>query len=275
MEINKSIFIPYFVVVIIIYLALSFTKEKYEAEGKKRLENMYGKTNFFIEPIGGASPRKGKIYLEDFFELKALSYTSDTYIAQQRMGRFGGHRFLRNSGREIQTANFAAYGSDGKPYFSNGFLIGFAPYKINTIWEPMQTISQRLKYAYDKDLFGGSREIWQTSKEAYSRLRGDCEDHAFVLADWLIQMGYDARVAIGTYKNSGHAWVVLFYNNQEFLIETTSKNKHFKHYPLAKLVGSYKPIAMFNQESYWRKIDSNFRDYKNGWKKTSTFQESI
>lgn len=272
MKINTSIFIPYFIVVVVIYLALGFSKEKYEAEGKIRLEKMYGKKNFFIESINGASPRRGKIYLEDIFNLKTLSYTNDTYIAQQVLSNVG--RYSISRGDIIQKANHAAYGSDGKAYFSNGFLIGFAPYKVNTVWEPMQVISQRLKYAYDKDMFGGSSEIWQTSQEAYARLRGDCEDHAFVVADWLIQMGYDARVVIGRYKNSGHAWVVLFHNNQEFLIEATSKNKQIKHYPLATLYGSYKPQAMFNHQFFWRKLEGSSRNYSDGWKKTSTFQEN-
>ncbi len=270
---NKSLFIPYFIVVIVIYIALSFSKEKYEAAGKKELEKRYGKTEFTNISILGASPRNGKIYLEDITGLKIINYSSKSFIALQRQGSIG--KYTNYVSTVIRKANIAAYASDHMPYFSNGFLIGYSPYKTTSIWEPMQIISQRLKYAYDKELFNGSKEIWQTSKEAYKRLRGDCEDHALLLADWLISMGHDAKVVLGKYRGRGHAWVILFYNNQEFLIETTSKRSHFNHYPLAKLIEGYVPEAMFDRNSYWRKMSGDLKDYSNGWKKTSTFEENL
>ena len=67
------------------------------------------------------------------------------------------------------------------------------------------------------------REIWQNSRQAYLHTRGDCEDHAIILADWLIALGHDARVVLGNHRGGGHAWVVLFQDGREMILEATSK----------------------------------------------------
>ncbi len=144
-------------------------------------------------------------------------------------------------------------GLDLKQHFQNNFLVGYRPFEVSEIWMPHEVLNMRLKYQLDKDNFAGFQEIWLTSYEAFQRGRGDCEDHAIALADWLIEMGEDARVVTGTHDDGGHAWVVLIRETGTFLLEATSKKRRrlFSSYPLASLAKGYAPTAMFNREYYW------------------------
>jgi hypothetical protein len=118
-------------------------------------------------------------------------------------------------------------------------------------------------------------DVWQTSKQAYYWLRGDCEDHAILLADWLIEMGYNARVVLGKYKKNGHAWVVLFYDQKTYIIEATNKQNR-RNYPLANKLPNYKPAFMFNRDFFWKNTGTVLTTiYDNPkWKKVSSFKES-
>lgn len=51
-------------------------------------------------------------------------------------------------------------------------------------------------------------DVWQTSQGAFLKGKGDCEDHAVILADPLIDIGLDARVVLGDYRGRGHAWKI-------------------------------------------------------------------
>ena len=66
-------------------------------------------------------------------------------------------------------------------------------------------------------------------------------------------MGHDARVVIGWYGDIGHAWVVLFKDGKEYLLEATRKNRQqsFARYPLARYQTEYKPNSMFNRTTFW------------------------
>lgn len=152
-----------------------------------------------------------------------------------------------------QTFAASKLGLDLKHHFQNCFLVGYHPFKVSEIWMPHEVLNMRLKYQLDKDNFSGFQEIWLTSYEAFQRGRGDCEDHAIALTDWLIEMGEDARVVTGTHDGGGHAWVVLIREKGTFLIESTSKKRRrlFTSYPLAKLAKGYVPETMFNREFYW------------------------
>ncbi|MDQ8197241.1 transglutaminase-like domain-containing protein [Pelagicoccus enzymogenes] len=152
-----------------------------------------------------------------------------------------------------QTFAASKLGLDFKHHFKNSFLVGYKPFDVSEIWMPHEVLTMRLKYQLDKDNFAGFQEIWLSSYEAFKRGRGDCEDHAIALADWLIEMGEDARVVTGTHNGGGHAWVVVLREAGTFLLESTSKKRRrlFSSYPLAKLATGYAPEAMFNREYYW------------------------
>jgi hypothetical protein len=169
----------------------------------------------------------------------------------------------------------SAFGTDNLHHFLNHYLIGYAPFKTAHIWIPHYTISMRLKYQLDVKQYWGLSEVWQNSKEAFFNTRGDCEDHAVVLADWLIEMGLDARVVLGTYEDKGHAWVVVLKGSKVFLLEATSKQKRkkWRHYPLAKFEHNYHPKCMFNRNYFWLNMGSIYTtDYESGhWAKKSKF----
>ena len=171
-----------------------------------------------------------------------------------------------------QTVGIMAQGSNARFYYANGFFQDFVPFKVANVYNAMNFIAQRLRYQFDEKLFAGRKEIWQTSKEAYVRMRGDCEDHAILLADWLMSLGYDARVVVGTYKGGGHAWVVWFNKGEAYIIEATNKRKR-RFYPLAGSMYEYQASYMFNKNSFWERSKKNITDdYQTGWDKRADFQ---
>lgn len=166
---------------------------------------------------------------------------------------------------------------DRKHYIANSFLVGIKPFATENPWLPLYTLANRKSYQFDHEQYNGA-DVWQNSAQAFKYLRGDCEDHAIVLADWLISMGVDARVVLGRYKDGGHAWVVAFMNGEAYILEATSKREvqNWKHYPLASVASYYFPTAMFNRKTFWIKHESSHaKDYSDSaWKVASTFEKS-
>ena len=198
------------------------------------------------------------------------------------------HLHFQNRSRNEMTAGVAywsfqdnppdiasAFGTDYLHHFVNHYLVGYAPFQTENLWMPHYTISMRLKYQLDADQYGGFKEVWQNSREAFYNTRGDCEDHALALSDWLIEMGVDARVVLGSYKNEGHAWVVVFLDGKVFLLESTSKQKSrsWRHYPLAQFEPNYHPKYMFNRDFFWMNRGSIYTTRYEGinWIKKSRF----
>jgi len=171
---------------------------------------------------------------------------------------------------------YAAMGIDRNHYFANSYLVGYEPYKTNKIWQPLVTLALRKTYQFDHDQHGPTwRDVWQNSRQAYFYSHGDCEDHAILLADWLISMNYDARVAIGRVPSGGHAWVILFHDGKEYLLESTSKRRprSIGDFKLAKYAPDYQPEFLFNRQHFWvntgTKLTTSYSDSK--WKKTAMF----
>ena len=154
--------------------------------------------------------------------------------------------------------NLLAPGMDLKFHISNSFLEGYAPFITDNLWMPLHVIADKKTYALDEIQFGGYKEVWQTSSQAYIYTRGDCEDHAIALADWLIELGQDARVVVGEHNGEGHAWVVLFKDDKEYLLESTQKRNLKKVFPLAALEINYRPKMMFNRDDFWLNTGSEF-----------------
>lgn len=168
----------------------------------------------------------------------------------------------------------SARGIDWKHHFANSYLVGVRPFEAENNWLPLYTISSRKTYQLDSKQYN-TEEMWQNSAQAYVALRGDCEDHAILLADWLISEGVDARVAVGRYKDGGHAWVVAIQEGKEYLLEATDKRKHksWNHYPLASLASDYHPKYMFNRTHFWVNKGSEYTTSYSGaqWEKSAEF----
>lgn len=170
----------------------------------------------------------------------------------------------------------AAPAVNGTLHVPQTFMLGKAPYRVEQIWMPLYAISERMRYQLDSKQFQGREEVWLTTLQAWSRAKGDCEDHAILLADWLIEMGLDARVVLGKHRREGHAWVVVFKDGQEYLLEATLKNKikRWSVYPLAKSLPEYHPDMMFNRQTLWVNTGSVLTVNYSGpqWRPAFTFE---
>jgi predicted transglutaminase-like cysteine proteinase len=168
---------------------------------------------------------------------------------------------------------YFAYGRDLKAYYANGFFKHFIPFNVDSKWSAMHHVSRHMRYMRDEQQFKGFTEIWLSSEEAYLGGRGDCEDHAILLADWLCGMGYDARVVFGTYKNEGHAWVVVFEAGNTYLLEATDKQPK-RSFPLAATLPNYHPKGMFNDRFIWYNYGSPLTTAYTGaqWVRTARFR---
>ncbi|WP_170132011.1 transglutaminase-like domain-containing protein [Arenicella xantha] len=155
--------------------------------------------------------------------------------------------------------NYVAVGINQKPYFANSYLVGFVPFQTDRIWVPLATLSMRKRYVLDHIQYGPSMsDVWQNSEQAYYYGHGDCEDHALLLADWLIGLDYDARVVIGEIPAGGHAWVVVFLDGKEYVLEATDKRRpsSLNDFMLASLATAYRPKLQFNRTSFWENTGS-------------------
>lgn len=166
----------------------------------------------------------------------------------------------------VSDFTYWAPGVDGKKRPASAYFVGFAPFSTDEVWVPLVTVSNRLKYKSDFRLQLFGFDVWQTSRYSYRRKAGDCEDHAILLADWLIQMGYDARVVIGTNYLDAHAWVVVFKDGKEYFIEATKKGvKPNIGFPNEKMY--FTPTHMFNNDTSWMKGNWGLDQ----WKKRAKF----
>jgi len=173
------------------------------------------------------------------------------------------------------TATASALGLDWKHHFVSSYLVGIHPFPVENKWLPLYTIAQMKTYQLDSEQYQAV-DLWQNSAQAFILPRGDCEDHALILADWLISEGVDAKVVVGTYKDSGHAWVIATVNNQEFLLEPTAKRirKSWNHFPLASLAKNYHPSFMFNRKYFWANLTKEQTYTGKHWIKTSIFTKA-
>jgi hypothetical protein len=156
---------------------------------------------------------------------------------------------------QTDSAAGLARGVDRNYHAWQSFLESYVPFHTDNHWLPLLVLAQRKQYSYDHDIYGLEEEgdVWQTSREAFLSPVGDCEDHAVLLADWLTGLGEQARVAVGTMNGGGHAWVVLFRDGREYILEATQKHglAGLKHYPLARLMPEYQPRYQFDRTHFW------------------------
>lgn len=181
------------------------------------------------------------------------------------------------SNPSLSEFTMSAQGVDKKHHLVHFYLEGYAPFKVDNFMLPLYTLAKRKSYLLDEKQYSGRGDVWQTSRQAFYYPRGDCEDHSIVLADWLIEMGEDARVALGDVNGNGHAWVILFKNGKEYLLEATRKSvSRNRAYPLAKLETDYHPEYMFNRNDFWVNTGSKYTTRYSGekWQRRSIYSTS-
>lgn len=198
----------------------------------------------------------------------------NTYLKKNSLRTQVNDRPKLWSSRDGKATTISAMGLDWTHHIANSYLVGIHPFSVENDWLPLYTLAQRKNYQLDKAQYRAV-DLWQNSAQAFVITRGDCEDHAIVLADWLISEGLDARVVLGKYKTEGHAWVVVRKNEQFYLLEATDKRrqKSWQHYPLAKLTQHYFPQFMFNRTDFWQNNTGKLTtDYQGQhWQKVSQF----
>ncbi|BBM01592.1 transglutaminase domain-containing protein [Microbulbifer sp. GL-2] len=206
-------------------------------------------------------------------------------LAEETIQRVVAKRSLEESAhvsiwnwQGLEAVTASARGLDQQHHFANSYLVGFKPFKTRQLWVPLYTLAMNKEYQYDHQQYAGLSDIWQTSRQAYYQKRGDCEDHAILLADWLIELGVDARVALGTHNGQGHAWVVAIVDGREYLLEATSKRRQtsWQAMPLAALAEGYEVEFQFNRNFFWaKKSTASTRKYRGShWIKKSQFVRS-
>ncbi len=155
--------------------------------------------------------------------------------------------------------SMVASGSDGRYRYVNEFLEGYAPpamfpkeqprvAELLTIWRAVSA-----GCVYTQDTGTDDNDAWQTARETQALGRGDCEDSAILLADWLIARGFEARVALGRFaERGGHAWVVVRLEGEEYLLESTEGTTGARKAPLLSEVGSrYVPEILFDRNAFY------------------------
>lgn len=179
---------------------------------------------------------------------------------------------------QLGTVTMSAQGVNRSHFLVNAYLEGYKPFDVDNVMMPLYVLSQRKTYMLDSTQYLGREEVWQSSRQAFLYPRGDCEDHSLALADWLIEMGEDARVVLGDVDGNGHAWVVLFKDGKEYLLEATQKRgiSPNKPYPLAQLHRNYHPTFMFNRDGFWSNTGTKYTtDYAGvHWQKMSHYRQA-
>ncbi len=172
---------------------------------------------------------------------------------------------LRTGGQHQPFHIELGYGSDTKLHFIQSYFLGIKPEGLKTMQDASRFVRDRVQYVTDKAQFG-RKDIWLTSVETLRRGKGDCEDHAVLLADILISLGYDARIAVGQWDNGRHAWVLIPDETGRLqLIEATEKeDKMITEDPIDWRL-RYIPERMFNNRYTWVLNGSRSGMYRSDW----------
>lgn len=226
------------------------------------LRKLHGGLSTSMKP----APRKGQVVPASLYSAYRLNpsliLTKDEFAKKSKTIQ-----------GDLKKINWFVKGTDGEEHPSNAYFLGFTPFDTNKYWLPLLAVSLRIKYRRDDQT--KFIDIWQTSLETYIRMLGDCEDHSILLADWMTGLGYDARVVVGTMNGEGHAWVILYKDGKEYLLESTDKASR-RRYPLVALHPEYIPAIMFNRDHFWiQKQDARGRVQPGEWIILSDFKETI
>ena len=139
----------------------------------------------------------------------------------------------------------------------NEYLQGYEPpanyaaesnrlHELYTIWS---AVVGGCQYSKDTNDRYPTRDAWQLPLQTITRGKGDCEDSALLLADWLMSRGFEVRVALGRYGDMGqHAWCVAKVDGIDYLLESTEGSPNPDKPAYAADVGSrYVPDLLFDR----------------------------
>jgi predicted transglutaminase-like cysteine proteinase len=122
--------------------------------------------------------------------------------------------------------------------------------EVMAIWTEL---TARNRYQKDAERLGGN-DSWDLPDETMRRGVGDCEDTSLLLAQLLLDKGYEARVVLGKMRGQGHAWCVLRLEGQTYLLETTSRVHGLARPPyIAEVALSYEPEFQFDATAIYFK----------------------
>jgi hypothetical protein len=161
--------------------------------------------------------------------------------------------------------DFFAPDEEGTLHRPTEFMEGFRPQgKTSGPLDAWVWVLKSCRYVPDDTQFG-RQEVWQRARDTYRRRKGDCEDSAILVADWLGASGYDARVVTGRIRKGGHAWVALRQEGRSYILETTGGRGSFRRVPpRAELMADYLPSVQFDRESVWFRTSGKWAwDYWN------------
>jgi predicted transglutaminase-like cysteine proteinase len=233
---------------------------------------------FVVIPHPNGQAQRGALVLshrEEMFTPEVLSEVRPK--VQQIRCKFCKKTFrwmptTRHLGSFVQTClncehvvAMVAADNQGHYRYVNEFLTGYSPpafypsnndalYEVNQIW---QTVWEQTRYVRDERGKAIERDCWQPSHETMARGTGDCEDSSFLLADWLISRGFEAKVAMGMAthgkKVEGHAWVVVRVNAVEYLLESTVKPQSLMQHPpyVTSTLKQYLPRWLVDRDSMY------------------------
>jgi len=264
----KYLVIGFCVLVALLTVPKFYTEWRINTELRQKTEASLARLN-----TDGRFARNRPGHVEVQGVLRAFT-TKDIYRIIKREGLSPDLIYYWNWGG-VQHATASAMGIDRRHHFANSYLVGYQPFESQRVWVPLYTLAMRKRYEYDRLQYSGLQDVWQNSKQAFHYTRGDCEDHAIILADWLISMGVDARVVVGSHRGQGHAWVVYFRDGKAYLLEATSKRRvrSMGAIPLASMMTAYRPTHQFNREKFWVNTGTRFTTSYSGpqWKLRSRF----
>ena len=156
-----------------------------------------------------------------------------------------------------------AFAPDDQGHFRrvNEYLQGYEPpahysaesnklHELYTIWA---AVVGNCHYSKDTSDRYTTRDAWQFPLQTISRGKGDCEDSALLLADWLISRGFEVRVALGRYGDMGqHAWCVAKVDGIDYLLESTEGSPNPDKPAYAADVGArYVPELLFDRTTIY------------------------
>jgi len=122
--------------------------------------------------------------------------------------------------------------------------------EVMAIWMKLTT---KNRYQRDAERIGGG-DSWNLPAETLRRGTGDCEDTSLLLAQLLLDRGYEARVVLGKHRGQGHAWCVLRLEGQSYLLESTTSRSDLDRPPLiSECALDYEPEYQFDADRMYFK----------------------